>query len=296
MAPRAYWKGFLKLSLVSCPVVLYPASTQSEKTHFHLINRRTGHRLRQQMIDSETEEVVDSDDKGRGYELSKGRYVEIDEDELQAVQIDSNHSIDIDDFVPADEIDQRYLDKPYYIAPDGKSGADAFAVIRDAMKRQERVALARIVLSHREHVIALKPLGKGLLGTTLRYPYELRDAEDYFDDIPSPRVTRDMVDLAAHILDSKAAHFDPDKFKDKYEAALKALVKRKAAGKTIAAPEPDSKGDNVIDLMEALRQSLSKGGGAAAKPKPRGKAPRKRSPASRRKSAPKRAARKRKAA
>jgi Ku protein len=184
MAPRAYWKGSLKLSLVTCPIALYPASTQAEKTLFHQINTKTGHRLKQQMVDEQTGRVIDKDHKGRSYELSRGRYVEIDEEELDAVKLESTHTIDIDDFVPAEDIDERYLDKPYYIVPDGKAGADAFVVIRDAMKRKDKVALARVVLSNREHVIALKPLGKGLLGTTLRYPYELRDEGDYFDDIP----------------------------------------------------------------------------------------------------------------
>ncbi|WP_375411576.1 Ku protein [uncultured Bradyrhizobium sp.] len=263
MAPRAYWKGSLKLSLVSCPVVLYPASTTVEKTRFHMINKETGNRLKQQMIDAETGDVVESDQKGRGYELSKGEYVEIGAEELEAVQIESNHSIDIDSFVPRDEIDKRYLNHPYYIAPDGKAGIDAFAVIRDAMKDKDRVALARIVLSNREHIIAIEPLGKGLLGTTLRYPYELRDEDDYFDDIKNPKISKDMVELASHILDSKAAHFDPSKFEDEYENALKALVKRKAAGKPVKVAERDEKPDNVIDLMDALRQSLK--GKASAK-------------------------------
>src|ERR1700733_12170301 len=256
MAPRAYWKGSLKLSLVTCPIALYPASTQAEKTHFHQINTKTGHRLKQQMVDEQTGRVVDKDHKGRGYEISKGRYVEIEEGELDAVKLESTHTIDIDDFVPAEDIDERYLDKPYYIIPNGKAGADAFAVIRDAMKRKEKVALGRVVLSNREHVIALKPLGKGLLGTTLRYPYELRDEDDYFDDIKNPKISRDMIELASHILDSKAAHFDPSKFKDEYENALKTLVKRKAAGKPVKAVERDERPDNVINLMDALRQSL----------------------------------------
>jgi DNA end-binding protein Ku len=256
MAPRAYWKGSLKLSLVSCPVVLYPASTIVEKTRFHMINKETGNRLKQQMVDSETGDIVESDQKGRGYEVSKGEYVEIEKEELEAVQVESNHTIDIDSFVPRDEIDKRYLNHPYYIAPDGKAGADAFAVIRDAMKDKDRVALARIVLSNREHVIAIEPLGKGLLGTTLRYPYELRDENDYFDDIKNPKISKDMIDLAVHILDSKAAHFDPSKFKDEYENALKTLVKRKAAGKPVKVTEREERPDNVISLMDALRQSL----------------------------------------
>src|SRR3954463_12182870 len=261
--PRAYWKGSLKLSLVTCPVALYPASTAVEKTKFHMINTETGNRLKQQMIDTETGEVVEKEQKGRGYEVRKGEYVEIEREELEAVQIESTHTIDIDSFVPRDQIDKRYLDNPYYIAPDGKAGVDAFAVIRDAMKDKDRVALARIVLTNREHIIAIEPLGKGLLGTTLRFPYELRDEEDYFGGIKTPKVSRDMIELASHILDSKAAHFDPSKFKDEYETALKALVRRKASGKTVKVVEREEKPSNVISLMDALQQSL-KGRGKAA--------------------------------
>jgi DNA end-binding protein Ku len=256
MAPRAYWKGSLKLSLVSCPVVLYPASTSVEKIRFHMINKETGNRLKQQMVDAETGDVVESDQKGRGYEFKKGQYVEVEKDELEAVQIESNHTIEIDSFVPRDEIDKRYYNNPYYVAPDGKAAVDAFAVIRDAMKDQDRVALARIVLTNREHVLAIEPLGKGMLGTTLRYPYELRDESDYFDDIKSPKISKDMIELASHILDTKAAHFDPSKFKDEYENALKALVRRKASGKSIKVSEREEKPDNVINLMDALKASL----------------------------------------
>src|SRR5580704_17701720 len=278
MAVRAYWKGSLKLSLVSCPVLLYPASTSVDKTRFHLINKETGHRLKQQMVDAETGDVVEADQKGRGYELKKGEYVEIDKEELEAVQIESNHTIDIDSFVPSDEIDKRYLNHPYYIVPDGKAGIDAFAVIRDAMANQDRVALARIVLTNREHVIAIEPLGKGLLGTTLRYPYELRDEDQYFDDIKNPKISKDMVELASHILDTKAAHFDPGKFKDEYENALKALVRRKASGKPVKAVGRAEKPDNVINLMDALKASLK--GGSAGKRRAHTAAPR-RAPARR---------------
>ena len=283
MAPRAYWKGTLKLSLVSCPIALYPASTSAEKTRFHMINKETGNRLKQQMVDAETGDVVEADQKGRGYEVKKGRYVEIEKDELEAVQIESNHTIDIDSFVPRDEIDKRYLNHPYYIAPDGKAAIDAFAVIRDAMKDQDRVALARIVLTNREHVMMIEPLGKGLLGTTLRYPYELRDEDEFFDHIKSPKITKDMVELAGHILHTKAAHFDPSKFKDEYEDALKTLVRRKAAGKPIKVAASEEKPDNVINLMDALKASL-KGKGAAK----RAQAPAARRPAAHRR-APKKA-------
>lgn len=256
MLPRAYWKGSLKLSLVTCPVALYSAATTVERTRFHMINTETGNRLKQQMVDSETGEVVEKEQKGRGYEVAKGEYVQIDKDELEAVQLESNHTIDIDNFVPRDEIDRRYLDNPYYIVPDGNAGIDAFAVIRDAMKDQDRVALARVVLSNRERIVAIEPLGKGLLATTLRYAYEVRSEEDYFADIKTPKISKDMIELASHILDTKASHFDPSKFEDEYENALKALVKQKAAGKTIKSVEKPAKADNVISLMDALKQSL----------------------------------------
>jgi DNA end-binding protein Ku len=264
---RAYWKGYLKLSLVTCPVALYPASSQADKTHFHQINRKTGNRLRQQMVDEETGKTVDKEQKGRGYEVSKGKYVEIEPDELEAVEIESTHTIDIETFVPADEIDKRYYERPYYLVPDAKSGEEAFAVIRDAMKDKGRVALARIVFANREHIMAIEPWGKGLLGTTLRYDYEVRDEREVFKGIPSPRVPKEMVKLASHILDKKAGHFDPAKFKDEYELALRKLVKRKAAGKTIERTEPTEDRSNVIDLMAALQQSLGRGKAAHAKKK-----------------------------
>ena len=278
MAPRANWKGFLRLSLVTCPVALYPATSDTEKVSFNQINRKTGHRIKYSRVDADTGEEVASEDIIKGYKVDTDTYVEVTKDELDEVALESTHTIEIDEFVPAEDIDERYLDKPYYIVPNGKAGADAFVVIRDAMKRKDKVALARVVLANREHVIALKPLGKGLLGTTLRYPYELRDEDDDFDDIPSPRVSKDMVDLASHILDQKASKFDPYKFKDKYEAALKALVKRKAAGKTIEVPEEKEEESNVIDLMDALKQSLGRKTAAAsvARGKKRAPAPRSR--------------------
>ena len=176
-------------------------------------------------------------DKSRGYEVSKGKYVEIEPEEIKAIQVESTHTLDIDKFVPVDEIDRRYFDRPYYIVPDGKAGEEAFAVIRDAMKDKDRVALARIVLTNREHIMAIEPFGKGLLGTMLRYDYEVRDEKALFRGRPSAKMPKEMVKLAAHILDTKAGHFDPAEFKDEFETELRKLVKRKAAGKTIEAPE-----------------------------------------------------------
>jgi Ku protein len=241
-------------------VVLYPASTQAEKTHFHQINTRTGNRLRQQMVDEDTGRVVDKEHKGRGYELTKGRYVAIDNEELEAVQVESTRTIEIDTFVPKDEIDERFIEKPYYIVPNDSSGEEAFAVIRDAMRDKGKVALARIVMAHREHVMAIQPFGKGLLATTLRYPYEVREPKSYFSGLRNRKMPKDMVALASHILESKAGHFDPSKFKDQYETALRSLVRRKAKGKPIEPPGEKDEQSNVINLMDALRQSLGEKG------------------------------------
>ena len=260
MAIRPYWKGSLKLSLVTCQVALYPATTDSEKTHFHQINTKTKHRLRQQMVDEATGDVVENADKSRGYEVARGKYVEISEEDIDAIKLESTKTIDLDSFVPNDDIDDRYRDRPYYIAPDGKIGADAFAVIRDAMKDKGRVALGRIVMASREHVIAIEPYGSVMMGTVLRYPYEIREADAVVGTVRGPKATKDMVKLAEHILESKTAKFDPSKFKDRYETALRALVKRKAAGKTIVAREEAAQNrGNVIDLMDALRRSLGRG-------------------------------------
>jgi DNA end-binding protein Ku len=256
-ARRAYWKGYLKLSLVTCPIALYPASSQAEKTHFHQINRKTGNRLRQQMVDEDTGKVVDKEDKSRGYEISKGKYVEIEPEEIKAIQVESTHTLDIEKFVPIDEIDRRYFDRPYYIVPDGKAGEEAFAVVRDAMKDKGRAALARIVLTNREHVMAIEPMGKIMLGTILRYAYEVRDEKELSRGVASPRISKDMLSLASHILDTKAGHFDPSRFKDEFETELRKLVKRKATGKTIEVSEREERPSNVVDLMQALRQSVS---------------------------------------
>jgi len=184
MAPRANWKGFLRLSLVSCPIALYPASSLREKVSFNRINRKTGNRLKQQNVDSETGEVVSREDMARGYEVGKGQYLVVEDEEFEAIQIESTRTIDIDQFVPRSEIDERYIDSPYYIVPDGQVGQDAFAVIRDTIGKMNMVALGRVVLTRREHVIALEPRDRGLLGLTLRYPYEVRDQAEYFEDIP----------------------------------------------------------------------------------------------------------------
>lgn len=273
---RPYWRGYLKLSLVTCPVALYPASTQCERTHFHQINRKTGNRLRQLMVDAETGKPVEGDDKGRGYELSKGKYVAIEPEELDAVEAESTRTIDIEKFVPESEIDKRYYDRPHYIVPNDKSGEEAFAVIRDAMKDKDRVALGRIVFANREHILAVEAWDRGMLGTTLRYDHEVRDAKEIFKSIGKPRVASDMVALASHILEKKAGRFDPAQFKDKYELALRKLVKKKASGKVIERAEPTEDRSNVVDLMDALRKSVGSGHRSANKSEAKRKSSRRR--------------------
>jgi DNA end-binding protein Ku len=255
MAPRANWKGYLRLSLVSCPIALYPASSLSEKVSFNRLNRKTGNRLKQQNVDSETGEVVPREDTARGYEVGKGQYLIVEDEELDAVQIESTRTIDIDQFVPKTEIDERYIDSPYYIAPDGQVGQDAFAVIRDTIGKLNMVALGRVVLTRREHVIALEPKGRGLLGLTLRYPYEVRNEASYFEDIPDLKLPKEMLDLATHIVNTKSGHFDPSLFQDRYENALIDLLKKKEAGEKIE-PAREAAAPRVVNLMDALRASI----------------------------------------
>jgi DNA end-binding protein Ku len=258
MAPaRPYWKGYLKLSLVSCPIALYSATSSSERVAFRQINKKTGNRLKQQLIDEETGDVVDAADKGRGFEVAKRTFVPIEDDELDAISIESNHTIDIDSFVPRAQIDERYLDGNYYLIPNDRVGQDAFAVIREAMRGKDMVAMGRVVTAKRERVIMLQPWGKGLLGTTLRYPYEVRDPALYFDDLPDIAIPKDMLQLAEHILDTKAADFDPSKFQDRYEDAFVAMIQSKKAGMPQTAPKSAPAGANVINLMEALKRSLA---------------------------------------
>ena len=206
---------------------------------------------------------VGSADIIKGYEVGKGDYIELDREELEAVAIESKRTIDIDEFVPKDEIDELYLNNPYYIAPDGEVGQQAFAVIREAIRKEGMVAIGKVVFTSREHIIALEARGKGLLGITLRYPYEVRNEADYFDDIPDEKIPKDMLDLASHIVKTKAGHFDPSKFEDQYEDALKEVLKKKQEGKPIARPERP-KPTNVVNLMDALRRSVEASGASSA--------------------------------
>src|SRR5216683_2902715 len=272
MAPRANWKGFLRLSLVTCPVALYPATSDSEKVSFNQINRNTGHRIKYTRVDAETGEEVPNEDIMKGFKVDTDTYVEVTKDELENVALESTRTIEIDEFVARDEIDPRYIIRPYYLRPDGKVGHAAFAVIRETIREMNKVAIGRVVLTSREHIIALEPLDKGLMGTLLRYPYEVRSVEEYFDEIQDVKVTKDMLDLARHIVNQKSGRFEPYKFEDQYETALIDLINQKRAGKPITAKERP-RGENVVDLMDALRKSI--GGAEAAKDSKPAKKPRK---------------------
>jgi DNA end-binding protein Ku len=276
VAPRPYWKGYLKLSLVSCPIALTPATSASEKISFRQVNKETGNRIRYKKVDAETDEEVTNDQIGKGYEVGKGEYLIMDDDELEAIELESTHTIEIDQFVPFTQIDRRYYDQPYYIVPNDEVGAEAFAVIREAMVGKGVAALGRVVMNKRERVIAIEPMGKGLLGTTLHYAYEVRKADDYFDDIPEIKIAPDMLKLAQHIVEQKEGEFEPSAFVDHYEQALVEVVKKKQAHVPLAkSAEKVSAPKNVINLMDALRRSVQ----GADKGKPDKAAPEKAAPA-----------------
>lgn len=256
MAERTVWKGHIKLSLVSCAVGLYPSTSSGGKIRFNTLNRKTGNRVKRQFVDSETEEVVESDDQVKGYLVGKGSYIQVEDEELDALKVESTHTIDIETFVPRDEVDERFLDTAYYIAPTDKVSNEAFCVIRDAIRDKGMAGIARIVLARRERMILLEPLDEGLVGTTLHAADEVRDEDKVFDEISEVKYPKEMKDLAAHIIDSKAAHFDPEQFGDRYEEAVAELLKSKQAGKPMK-DEPLEKASNVVNLMDALKRSVA---------------------------------------
>jgi DNA end-binding protein Ku len=255
MAPRAYWKGYLKLSLVSCPIALYPATSEREKISFNQLNKETGNRIRYRKVDAETGDEVEQSNIIKGYEVAKGQYIELAPEELEAVAIDSKRTIDIDEFVPKSQIDELYIRDPYFIAPDGEVGQQAFAVIREAIRKEGMVAIGKVVFTSREHIIALEARDKGMLGVTLRYPYEVRKQEEYFAEIKEEKVPKDMLDLALHIVNTKRAEFNPEAFEDQYEGALKTLIEKKVKGEKIE-PAKERPAPAVVNLMDALRASV----------------------------------------
>jgi DNA end-binding protein Ku len=253
MSIRAQWKGHLKLSLVSCPVALYPAvSSDKGRVTFKMVNTDTMNRLKEQHIDSVTGDVVESEKKGKGFEIGKDQYLLVEKDELEAIQIESKRVIEIDRFVPASQIDPRYCEKPYYIAPD-KVGQEAFAVIREAMKVKNMVGIGRVVLTSREHPIMIQPNGNGMSAMTLRYPSEVRNENAYFEGIVDAPVDADMLALASTIVDQKTTDFNPDTFVDRYEVAVVELIERKKQGLPPLPPKQSApmKATNLCDLLRA---------------------------------------------
>ena len=280
MAPRANWKGFLKVGELVCPVALYTAASTSERISFHLLNRRTGNRLHREFVDSETGKVVERDDQVKGYEAGENDYIVLDAEEVASAVPESDKTMDVGAFIACDAIDDLYFDKPYYLAPADRHGAEAFALIREGMKAKKVAALAETVLFRRVRTLIIRAHGEGLIATTLNYDYEVRSAEEAFSDIPAVKLKGEMLELAEHIIKTKSGSFDPKSFDDRYDAALAEVVKAKIEGRKIKAPKPKAEG-KVIDLMEALRQSAGKTEKPAKRPAKKAAAARK--PAARRK-------------
>ena len=272
MAARPTWQGHLRLSLVSCPVALYTATKRTSDVAFNMLHKTTHNRIRMIPTDPELG-PVERADIVKGYQYDKDQYVVVSQEEIDNVKLESTRTIDIDRFVDKDEIDRLYWNDPYYLVPDGKVAVEAFSVIREAMEKAGKIALGRVVMHQRERLLAMEPRDRGLLAYTLRTHDEVRDPADVFGEIPAVRPDKDMIAIAAKIIDQKAGDFDPSGFKDHYEDALRDLIeaKQKAHGKVAAVEEPREA--EVIDLMEALRRSLGDKGGAAKKKPAAKKAP-----------------------
>lgn len=255
MAPRASWKGHLKLSLVSCPVRLYPATSYANRISFNQLHKDTHNRINIKPVDPELG-LVERSDLVKGYEYEDKKYVIIDDEDLDAVRIESNHTMNIEAFVDAGDVDVLYQDSPYYLAPDGKIAEETFVVLREAMRGSGKLAVARLVLSSRERVVTIAPRGKGMFVCTLRNPSEVRNTVGYFDDIPDMEPHSEMLQLAEQLITQKTTEFDPEDYPDRYEEALMEMIKKKIAGqKPVIAAEPQ--GANVVNLMDALKASLS---------------------------------------
>jgi DNA end-binding protein Ku len=265
MASRPTWQGHLRLSLVTCPVALYTATQTSGEVHFNLLHKDTHNRVRMIPTDPDLGPVERSD-LVKGYEYEKDKYIVLSQDEIDEVRLESTRTIDIERFVEADGIDRLYWDNPYFLVPDGKLALEAFTVIREAMSRTGQLALGRVVMHQRERLLAIEPRDTGMVAWSLRSHQEVRAAADFFDEIPDKRPDAQMIAIAEKIIEQQQGPFDPSQFNDRYEDALRALIKEKQKGKgrKVTVTEPED--TNVIDLMEALRNSLGKGGSAAKTP------------------------------
>lgn len=272
MAPRPVWKGHLRLSLVSCAVELSNATDHSEKVSFRTLNRKTGNVVRRQYVDAASGKPVPEADEVKGYEIGKDEYLLVEDAEIDAVQIESSHMLNIESFVDRASIEQIYFDTPYYLSPADKVSQEAFAVLRDAMARKKMAGIARIVLYRRERPAMIEPFENGLLLTTLRYDNTVRKPEGLFAGLGRVKIDAEMINLASHIIDQKKAKFDPSKFEDRYENALMQLIRAKKAGKKPPTARSAEKPSNVVNLFDALKKSLAADGGgrraARAAPSP----------------------------
>ncbi len=268
MAPRAYWKGNLRLSLVSCPIELFPATSAAEKISFNQINSETGNRISYRKVDAGTGEPVEADKIIKGYKVDKDTYVTLEPEELEALALDTTHAISIEQFVPEAEIDELYYGEPYYVMPEGEYGEEAFAVLREAISEKDMVAIGRVVFRSREHMVAIKPRGKGMVLTTLLYPYEVRKPEKYFNEIGDQQIDKEMVAMAHQLIKSKTGHFAPDQFEDRYESALRDIIEKKMKGAKITPAKSREATTNVVNLMDALKKSIADGGSNARRPRP----------------------------
>ncbi|SFZ81263.1 DNA end-binding protein Ku [Devosia enhydra] len=272
MAPRANWKGHLRIGEVSCPVKLYTAASTSDRIAFHTINRKTGNRVRRVFVDISTQKPVESDDQVKGYDVGGNEYVMLEPDEIAAAVPESDKTLDVSAFVPCDQVDEVYIDKPYYLAPDGSHAEEAYGLIREGLRKKSVAALAETVLFRRVRTVLIRPQGDGLVAATLNFDYEVRSAAEAFEEIPKLTIKGEMLELARHIIKTKAGHFDPADFEDRYEAALADLVNAKLEGKPISRPKPRRE-EKVVDLMAALRESAGLGGDKAPAKKTAAKKP-----------------------
>ncbi|AMJ61920.1 non-homologous end joining protein Ku [Bosea sp. PAMC 26642] len=261
MAPRPAWKGYLKLSLVSCAVELTGTTDHSEKVSFRVINRKTGNTVRRQYIDSVSGKPVDDDDEVKGYEIGDDEYLLVEEDEIEKVQIESSHTLSIEHFVDRADIPQIYFDTPYYVTPSDDVSEEAFAVIREAMARQKKAGIARIVLYRRERPVMIEPFESGLLLTTLRYDKTVRKPDEIFEGLRKVKLDTELIDLATHIIDKKQAAFDPSGFEDRYETALLDLIEAKRKGRKPPVVQAAERPANIVNLFDALKKSLAEDGG-----------------------------------
>jgi DNA end-binding protein Ku len=254
LIPRANWKGFLKIAELTCPVALYTAASASERITFHTINRPTGHRVHRQFVDSETFEPVQKDDQVKGYEIGDGDYVILEPEEIAAAVPESDKTLSVSAFIAYTDVDDVYLDRPYYLAPSDKHAEEAFALIREGIRKKKVVAIAQTVLFRRVRTLLIRAYGNGLIATTLNFDYEVRSAKEAFDHVPKMKIKGEMLELAEHIIKTKQGKFDPSKFEDRYEAALSELVKAKLEGKKIEVHK-EPKREKVVNLLTALRES-----------------------------------------